>query len=74
MASIADMSSTWMALMPNRDVRRFLGEGPSMKNLMIVCAAAAAMLGCGAEEPAVRTDAAARPEKWAEPMRKELGI
>lgn len=74
MASIADMSSIWMALMPNRDVRRFLGEGPSMKNLMIVCAAAAAMLGCGAEEPAARADAAPRHEKWAVPMRKELGI
>ncbi len=45
-----------------------------MKNLLVVCVAAAAMLGCGAEEPAVWTDAAARPEKWAEPMRKELGI
>ena len=33
-----------------------------MKNLIIVCAAAAAMLGCGAEEPA------ARPEKWAVPI------
>ena len=45
-----------------------------MKNLLVVCVAAVAIFGCGAEEPAVWTDAAARPEKWAEPMRKELGI
>jgi len=32
-----------------------------MKNLMIVCVAAAVMLGCGAEEPT-------RSEKWAVPM------
>ena len=32
-----------------------------MKNLMIVCVAAVAVLGCGAED-------AVRPEKWAEPM------
>ena len=39
-----------------------------MKNLIIVCVAVVAMLGCGAEDSAVRTDAAARPEKWAAPM------
>ena len=33
-----------------------------MKYMMILCVAAAVMLGCGAEEPA------ARPEKWAAPM------
>ena len=39
----------------------------AMKSLMIACVAAA-MLGCGAEDSAVRTDAPARPEKWAVPM------
>ena len=39
-----------------------------MKNLLIVCAAAAAMLGCGAEDSAARADAAPRHEKWAVPM------
>jgi hypothetical protein len=45
-----------------------------MKNLMIVFAAAVAIFGCGTEDSAARADAAPRHEKWAEPMRKELGI
>lgn len=39
-----------------------------MKYMMIVCVASLAILGCGAEDSAVRTDMAARPEKWAVPM------
>ena len=35
---------------------------------MIACVASLAILGCGAEDSAVRTDTAARPEKWAVPM------
>ena len=48
MASIADMSSTWMEQKPNRNDNRFLREDKSMKNMMIVCVAAVAILGCGA--------------------------
>ena len=33
---------------PNRNDNRFLREDKSMKNMMIVCVAAVAMLGCGA--------------------------
>ena len=39
-----------------------------MKYMMIACVASLAILGCGAEDSAVRTDKAARPEKWAVPM------
>ncbi len=39
-----------------------------MKYMMIACVASLAVLGCGAEDSAVRTDTTARPEKWAVPM------
>ena len=39
-----------------------------MKYMVIACVASLAILGCGAEDSAVRTDKAARPEKWAVPM------
>ena len=39
-----------------------------MKYMMIACVVSLAILGCGAEDSAVRTDTTARPEKWAVPM------
>ena len=39
-----------------------------MKNLLVVCAAAVAIFGCGTENSAARADAAPRHEKWAVPM------
>jgi len=39
-----------------------------MKYMMIACVASLAILGCGAEDSAVRTDTTARPGKWAVPM------
>ena len=37
------MSSTWMEQKPNRNDNRFLREDKSMKNMMIVCVADAAI-------------------------------
>ena len=39
-----------------------------MKYMMIACVAILAILGCGAEDSAVRTDTTTRSEKWAVPM------
>ena len=39
-----------------------------MRHMMIVCVASLAILGCGAEDSAVRTDTTTRSEKWAVPM------